>query len=107
MEITLILSAAVLVEALIEYAKTIADSFEKKEYKTFITQLASVVIGILIAFLFGANVFAALGMAVNETAGKILTGIVISRGSNYASDLIGKLTKPVEDKPQDIYVKGI
>jgi len=107
MEIITILSAAVLVEALIEYGKTIATSFEKKEYKTFITQIASVVIGILIAFLFGVNVFVPLGMAVNEVAGKILTGIVISRGSNYASDLISKITNPVPNNSQDVYIKGI
>lgn len=105
MEITMILSCAILVEALIEYAKTIYESFEKKEYKTFVTQLASVVIGILIAFLFNANVFVPLGMMVNAVAGKILTGIVISRGSNYASDLLKRIANPSDQ--QDVYIKGI
>lgn len=107
MEFITILSAAVLVEALIEYAKTVAESFEKKEYKTFFTQIASIALGVLIAFLFNVNAFVALGMAVNETAGIILTGIVISRGSNYASDLLKRITNPETKKEQDVYIKGI
>jgi len=33
-------------------------------------------------------------MAVNPTIGTFLTGIVISRGSNYASDLLSRIANP-------------
>ena len=91
MEIGIIIAAAVLVEGLIQYGKTIAQAFETGEKKTGITQLISIIIGVLIAFAFGANAFEVLGMAVNPMIGTFLTGIVISRGSNYASDLLKRI----------------
>ena len=94
MEIGIIIAAAVLVEGLIQYGKTIVQAFETGEKKTGITQLISIIIGILIAFAFGANAFEALGMAVNPMIGVFLTGIVISRGSNYASDLLKRIANP-------------
>ena len=47
MEIGIIIAAAVLVEGLIQYGKTIAQAFETGEKKTGITQLISIIIGIL------------------------------------------------------------
>jgi hypothetical protein len=92
MDIITIIAVAVLTEALIEYAKTVAESFETKDYKTFWTQVVSVILGITMSFSFGINAFAT-GFTVNPVIGTAITGIIISRGSNYASDLIGKLTK--------------
>ena len=94
MEIGIIIAAAVLVEGLIQYGKTIAQAFETGEKKIGITQLISIIIGVLIAFAFGANAFEALGMVVNPMIGIFLTGIVISRGSNYASDLLKRIANP-------------
>lgn len=94
MEIGIIIAAAVLVEGLIQYGKTIAQAFETGEKKTGITQLISIIIGVLIAFAFGANAFEVLGMMVNPMIGTFLTGIVISRGSNYASDLLKRIANP-------------
>ena len=90
-EITLILTIAVLLEALVEYAKTIAKTFEGHEYKLGVTQLVTVIAGVGFAFLFNLTLFAALGISVDAIADHILTGIIISRGSNYASDLIKRL----------------
>lgn len=92
MDIITIIAVAILTEALIEYAKTVAESFETKDYKTFWTQVVSVILGITMSFSFGINAFAT-GFTVNPVIGTAITGIIISRGSNYASDLIGKLTK--------------
>lgn len=83
--ILLIVSVAILIEALVTYIKEIV--------KTPVL-LGTVAIGILIAFLFNATLFTTLGMQVNNIADIILTGIVASRGSNYLYDLVGKLTKP-------------
>lgn len=92
MDMVTIIAVAVLTEALIEYAKTVADSFESKDYKTFRTQVASVILGVCAAFAFGINFFAT-GFTVSPIIGTAITGIIISRGSNYASDLLSKLTK--------------
>lgn len=94
MEFGAIIAAAVFAEGIIQYGKTIAQAFETGEKKTGITQLISIIIGILIAFAFGANAFGTLGMAVNPAIGTFLTGIVISRGSNYASDLLSRIANP-------------
>lgn len=79
----LIISISVLIEALITYFREIVETP---------VLIGTVAVGIVIAFLFNATLFNALGMQVNHYADIVLTGIVASRGSNYLYDLIGKLT---------------
>ena len=101
--IALIIMVAVLLEGLVEYAKTIINMVEEQEYKTAITQGITILAGIAFAFIFHLHLFnSALsevyeGLLINPTVDMILTGIIISRGSNYASDFIGRLTKKQEN----------
>lgn len=96
--IALIIMVAIVLEALVEYAKTVMYMFEEYEYKTAITQLITILLGIGLAFGFHTQLFNAglseiyEGLHINPTLDIILTGILFSRGSNYFSDLIGKLT---------------
>ena len=91
----LILSLAVIVEALVQYAKTVIKMLENKQYKTFGTQLAAIFIAVFICFAAGADIFALMGISFSvHWLGTLLTGIVISRGSNYASDLIKRFQNP-------------
>ena len=96
--IALIIMVAIVLEALVEYAKTIMYMFEEHEYKTAVTQLATIVIGIGLAFGFHTQLFNAglseiyEGLHINPVLDMILTGILFSRGSNYFSDLVSKLT---------------
>ena len=56
------------------------------------------------AFLFGLHLFEALNIVVDPIADTILTGVIISRGSNYVSDLIKKLTTaPADAFPEVSY----
>jgi len=91
MNIAVIIAVAILIEGLVEYGKNIADMFYGGDKKTAITQMVTIVIGIALAFAFGANMFIPLGLTVNHYIGMVLTGIVMSRGSNYVSDLISKI----------------
>jgi len=91
MNIAVIIAVAVLIEGLVEYGKTIANMFYDGDKKTAITQIVTIVVGIALAFAFNANMFVPLGLTVNNYVGMVLTGIVMSRGSNYVSDLIGKI----------------
>ena len=97
--IALIIMVAIVLEALIEYFKTVVHMVEVKEYKTAITQAITIALGIFLAFAFHLQLFNGAmseiyeGLSVNATLDMILTGILFSRGSNYFSDLIGKLTK--------------
>lgn len=91
MNIAVIIAVAILIEGLVEYGKNIADMFYGGDKKTAITQMVTIVVGVTLAFAFNADVFIPLGLTVNHYIGMILTGIVMSRGSNYVSDLIGKI----------------
>lgn len=97
--IALIIMVAIVLEALIEYGKTIEHMVSNKEYKTAITQGITIVLGIALAFVFQLHLFNGAmsefygGLTINGTVDMILTGILFSRGSNYFSDLISKLTK--------------
>ena len=91
MNVAIIIAVAILIEGLVEYGKNIADMFYGGDKKTAITQIVTIVIGIALAFAFSADMFIPLGLTVNHYVGMVLTGIVMSRGSNYVSDLIGKI----------------
>lgn len=82
-ELGIFLAGAVLIEALVEYAK---------EIKDLPTLIGALVAGILIAFLFNIHMFTNLGLPIQfPIADVILSGVILSRGSNYTSDIIGKL----------------
>ena len=91
----LVLSLAVIVEALVQYAKTVIKMLESKQYKTFATQLAAILIAVFICFAAGADIFALMGISFSvHWLGTLLTGIVISRGANYTSDFIKRIQNP-------------
>ena len=88
----IIMMLAVTVEALVEYGKSIALA-AKGSWKAAVMQLAAVAAGVLLCLAADADVFAVLELDFAVPwLGKVLTGILISRGANYLSDLLGKLT---------------
>lgn len=101
--IALIIMVAILCEALVEYAKTIMKMVENKEYKTAITQAITIVLGVGLAFAFNLQLFNNAmvefyeGLHINPILDMILTGILFSRGSNYFSDFVSRLTKKTVD----------
>ena len=98
--IALIIMVAIVLEALVEYVKTIDSMVVSRAYKTAITQGITIILGIGLAFVFHLQLFNGAmseiyeGLNINPTVDMILTGILFSRGSNYFSDLISKLQKP-------------
>lgn len=91
MNVALIIAVAILIEGLVEYGKSITEMFCGGDKKTAITQLVTIAVGIALAFAFNADMFIPLGLTVNHYIGMVLTGIIMSRGSNYVSDLISKI----------------
>ncbi len=90
--IILLLVMAIVVEALIEYAKTIGKAFTNGGMKTAVTQLAAIALGVLLCFMTGGDLFTVVGISfVWPWLGIVLTGIIISRGANYVSDFIKRL----------------
>lgn len=91
MNVAIIIAVAILIEGLVEYGKNIADMFYGGDKKTAVTQIITIIVGVALAYAFNADMFIPLGLTVNHYIGMVLTGIVMSRGSNYVSDLIGRI----------------
>lgn len=88
----LVCALAVVTEAIVQYAKEIGKAIGAREWKRVITQAMALVIGIMLCLASGADLFAASGIALQlPYVGIVLTGIIISRGANYVSDLVGRL----------------
>lgn len=104
--IALIIMVAIVLEALVEYAKTIMKMVEDKDYKTAITQFVTIILGIGLACAFKLQLFNGAmtefyeGLEINPILDMVLTGILFSRGSNYFSDFVSKLQG--KDKQQAI-----
>ena len=91
--IFLILALAVTVEALVEYCKSILKAFSDKQIKTAVTQLSAIVAACFLCIMANANVYDYLSIQFSyPIVGCILTGIIASRGSNYVSDFVKKIT---------------
>ena len=109
--ISLIIMVAILCEALVEYAKTIMKMVEDKHYKTAITQAITIALGVGLAFAFNLQLFNNAmsefyeGLSINQVLDMILTGILFSRGSNYFSDFVSKLTE--KSKGQNVLVDDV
>ena len=90
--IVLIITLAIIVEALIEYAKSIGNAIAGGGWKTAVTQIVAIVGAIVLCFASGADLFATIGIEfLWPWLGIVLTGIIISRGANYVSDFITRL----------------
>lgn len=109
--IALIIMVAIVLEAIVEYVKTVMKMVEDREYKTAITQGVTIALGIAFAFIFNLQLFnGALsefyeGLKINSAIDMILTGILFSRGANYFSDLVTRLTK--KDDGFDLFVDDV
>lgn len=82
--IAIVVLTAILVEALVEYGQVILEQPK---------MIASVILGILLSFTFNAAMFTNLGVEVNLYADLILSGILISRGSNHVYDFMQRITQ--------------
>ncbi|MCL2420432.1 MAG: hypothetical protein FWD03_01110 [Defluviitaleaceae bacterium] len=82
------LFAAIAIEGIIFYAKT---GIENKMPKSCV---ASIILGVFVAINFDIDVFeySSLHSAL-PLVGNILTGMLLSRGSNYFFDMIGNLSR--------------
>lgn len=83
---------SLVVEGLVEYF--VAKPLKERGKSTFWVPYIGAVIGILVAVFYAADIFVLVGLkpqwawAMPVSWG--LTGLLISRGANYISDLLGK-----------------
>lgn len=95
---------AVIVEALISYFKMVGKN-KKMHYEV----IASAVIGIAITLSFNMNLFDIIIESKLHCVGNILTGILVSRLSNYTYDLLKKIcgTETVLNNLNKLYSRPI
>ena|ERR1044071_12853 len=80
----LIFVLVIIVEALVEYFGTPIPS----AYKPYV----AAVLGIVLCLAYGADLLALLGYPASvPLVGSVLTGLLISRGSNVFNDLVSRL----------------
>ncbi len=94
-QLVLIFSVAIIVEALLEYTKSVVYMFTRGCVKCGVIRICAAVIGVGLALLTGVNLFAEFNIPISQPwIGSALTGIIISRGSNYLNDIISRLANP-------------
>lgn len=92
MEIALIVMLAITVEALVEYGKSIGAAV-LGDWRQGVLKLAAVAAGVMLCLTAQADLYAALGLGFTcPWLGQGLTGVLISRGANYVSDFVGRMT---------------
>ena len=90
--IALIVVLAIVVEALVEYGKSLLEAFRSGGWKAPVVQLIAMAVAVLLCFASGADMFSVLDVEFSAPwIGVLLTGIFASRGSNYVNDMIGKI----------------
>jgi len=80
-----IIIGAIVIEAIIEYLNAVL-------FKKFNPQyILSIVVGSLFSVLYGLDLLAILGLETSVPyVGMVLTGVLLSRGSNYITHLVKK-----------------
>lgn len=92
--LVLVTALAVTAEALVEYAKSVGGAFLSGQWKTAVTQVAAAGLSVLLCLAAQADLFRAVGLTFSlPLMGSVLTGVLVSRGANYISDLAGRLTR--------------
>lgn len=80
---------SIVIEGIVTYTKT---WFLDKEFQW--QQLATCILGVLIALAYGMDILALFGVTAQVPyVGQVLTGILLSRGSNYIFDFIKRIMK--------------
>lgn len=81
---------AIIVEGLVQIIANIKEG--ERSWKYWGSLAAGIALAILVAVAYDIDFFKMLGMETDiPFLGPVLTGLLISRGSNYASDIIGKI----------------
>lgn len=87
MEITGLIIISILIEAIWENLKMV---WQKGKFN--VNMLGALILGIIICILAKINIFSLVGITLSvEVLGYVFTGIIVSRGANFVSDLFKRL----------------
>lgn len=89
MEFLQFIMLVIIVEATWESTKMVWE-----EDKLSIDRIGALIFGLAVSLVYRVDLILMTGISQQSTfLGFVLTGIIISRGANYAHDLLGKLNK--------------
>lgn len=78
---------AILVEAIVEYF--VVDLLKER---THLIRYIAAAVAVILCIVYNADLFRAVGiLSTVPFVGSVLTGLIVSRGSNYLNDFISKL----------------
>lgn len=96
-----ILAVAFITEAIWETVKMV-----RQPKGINIDNIGAMVIGIVIALAAGIDVFEFSGVPLRiPILGNILTGLLLSRGSNFIHDILGSMGQTYQSKKVDTFTK--
>ena len=85
-----VIAFSVIVEGIVEYAKLASARFAESG----MVIPAAAALGVAVCTLYRCDLLALLGLVTPVPyVGCVLTGLLVARGSNYAYDLVGRLTE--------------
>lgn len=85
--ISTVIVLAILVEAVVETVKMAIEGGIKW------TNIAAMALGIAVCILADKGILTLIGVEFPMWADAVLSGVLVSRGSNFISDLFGKINK--------------
>ena len=106
--IGLAIIVSVIVEAIIEYGQTVYDMVAEYDYKKAIKQGMAIIVAILFSFqlkvtLLDWMISGTFDVVIDPTFDMVVSGIFMSRGANYLSDLIRMIFRIGSDSDGDFW----
>ena len=106
--IALALMVAVIVEAIVEYGNTIYEMVAEQEYQKAVKQGSAIIVAVLFAFMCHVTLLSwlmsdAFSIVVNPVFDMVVSGIFMSRGANYLSNLIRLILNAGSDDGDDFW----
>lgn len=88
-----IIYGAILIEAIVNIIKNVKE--KEKSWKYWASLGLGILTGVLVAYNWSIDLFSAVGMPEGRIpyVGAILTGLILSRGSNVINDILGLINR--------------
>lgn len=90
MEYGVLILAAFVIEVLVEIVKPLTRKVEERFETYDVNYLTSIILSTIAVFAFDLNLIRLMGAPQVGVLGNIVTALLISRGSNYLHNVLGK-----------------
>lgn len=92
-QFAIVLYGAILVEAIVNIIQNVKE--KEKSWKYWVSLAVAIGGGALVAWNWKVDIFAAVGFPEGQVplVGYLLTGLILSRGGNIVSDIVGLINR--------------